>query len=116
LTTTSHSLPAIIHTNPYIIAATSENTRKAYQVDIRHFESWGGQLPTTTETIITYLQVFAAQLSPRTLARRLTALKNWHTYQSFPDPTQHPAVHKTLAGITRTHGKPKDKARPLLRV
>ncbi|TAK78708.1 MAG: site-specific integrase, partial [Gammaproteobacteria bacterium] len=66
------------------------------------------------ESIILYLQAYAAVLNPRTLARRLTALKNWHAYQGFPDPTSHPAVGKTLAGITRVHGRPKQKAWPLL--
>lgn len=101
-------------TNPYIIAATSQNTRRAYQADIRHFEKWGGQLPASTDAILIYLQTFANDLNPRTLSRRLTAFKNWHIYQGFPDPTQHPSVSKTLAGIMRMHGKPKNKAIPLL--
>ncbi len=105
------TLPA---SNPYISAATSPNTRRAYQADIRHFETWGGHLPTNMDTLLIYLQVFAKTLNPRTLSRRLTALRNWHIYQGFSDPTQPPAVSKTLAGITRTHGKPKDKASPLL--
>lgn len=100
--------------NPYITAATSKNTRRAYQSDIRHFQKWGGTLPTQTNTILVYLQVFAKTLNPRTLSRRLTALKNWHVYQGFSDPTEHPSVSKTLIGIMRTHGKPKDKAPPLL--
>jgi integrase len=103
-----------IWSNHYIKAATSNNTRRAYQADIRHFEHWGGLLPTHTEAIIAYLQAFAPQLNSRTLSRRLTALKQWHIYQGFVDPTVHPAISKTLAGITRTHGKPKDKAPPLL--
>lgn len=111
---TSLPIKDTLLSNPYIAAATSENTRKAYQADIRHFERWGGCLPTNTETLLAYLQAFAIQLNPRTLSRRLTALKNWHTYQAFPDPTQHPVVGKTLAGIMRTHGKPKEKALPLL--
>lgn len=105
---------ATVWSNPYINAATSENTRRAYQADIRHFEQWGGLLPTNSESVIAYLQSFASCLNPRTLARRLTALKHWHTYQSFPDPTLHPAIGKTLAGITRTHGRPKEKAPALL--
>lgn len=96
--------------NPYLAAATSYNTRKAYRSDIRQFEQWGGKLPATPESIITYLQAFAAQLNSRTLNRRLVALKHWHTYQGFPDPTIHPIVAKTMIGITRTHGKPKEKA------
>ena len=96
--------------NPYLTAATSANTRKAYRSDIRQFEAFGGKLPATPETIVIYLQAFAASLNTRTLNRRLIALKHWHTYQGFPDPTAHPIVIKTMTGITRTHGKPKEKA------
>lgn len=55
----------------------------------------------------------AEALNPRTLARRLTAIKQWHLYQGFSDPTSHPVIHKTLAGIKNIHGKPKEKATPL---
>jgi integrase len=100
--------------NRYQIAATSDNTRRAYQADIRHFEIWGGQLPATTDAILRYLHAFAETLNPRTLSRRITALKQWHRYQHFADPTEAPIVSKTLIGIARIHGKPKDKAPPLL--
>lgn len=100
-------------TNHYIHAATSENTRIAYQSDIRHYERHGGLLPAPPEMIVNYLQTFATILNPRTLGRRLIALKHWHTYQGFPDPTQHPAVQKTLMGVTKIHGKPREKAHPL---
>lgn len=96
--------------NPYLAAATSDNTRKAYRHDIRHYENWGGKLPATPEAIVRYLEVFAPLKNPRTLARRLIALRHWHTYQGFPDPTIHTIVKKTLVGITRLHGKPKEKA------
>jgi len=99
--------------NPYIKAATSNNTRKAYRQDIRHFESWGGKLPAATEDVIRYLERYAARLNPRTLARRLIAIRNWHTYQGFQDPTHHAIVTKTMSGILRTHGRPKRKARAL---
>lgn len=100
--------------NRYQIAATSDNTRRAYQADIRHFEAWGGQLPATTESILRYLHAFAETLNPRTLSRHLTAIKQWHRYQDFSDPTQAPIVTKTLTGISRVHGKPKEKAPPFL--
>lgn len=100
--------------NRYQIAATSDNTRRAYQTDIRHFETWGGQLPATTEAILRYLHAFAPTLNPRTLSRHITALKQWHRHQRFPDPTDDPIVSKTLTGIARIHGKPKEKAPPLL--
>lgn len=102
-----------ISTKQYIIAATSDNTRRAYQSDIRHFIEWGGLLPTTAETMMHYLQQQAERLNPRTLVRRLTALKNWHLYQGFPDPTSHSMIRKTLSGIKHIHGKPKDKAKAL---
>jgi integrase len=100
--------------NPYISAATSDNTRRAYRSDIQHFEHWGGRLPATSDAVVLYLQHYASTLNPRTLARRVTALKNWHQYQHFPDPTNHPAISKTLSGIARVHGRPKEKAYPLL--
>lgn len=99
--------------NPYIQAATSDNTRKAYRSDVEHYEKWGGKLPATPDYIAHYLQAFAEKLNPRTLSRRLIALRHWHEYQGFPDPTNHPAISKTMTGIVRMHGKPKDKARPL---
>jgi len=97
----------------YIIAATSTNTRKAYQQDIRHFVAWGGLLPTTPDVVVQYLEYYAAKLNSRTLIRRVTALKNWHLYQNFSDSTGHPLVRKTLTGIQNIHGKPKDKAAAL---
>lgn len=62
---------------------------------------------------MSYLEQHAASLNPRTLERRLTALKNWHVYQGFPDPTSHTLIHKTLTGIKHIHGKPKNKAKAL---
>ncbi|MGE3319396.1 MAG: site-specific integrase [Candidatus Berkiella sp.] len=97
----------------YLHAATSNNTRKAYQQDIRHFMSEGGLLPATTCNLLTYLQQQASRLKPQTLKRRLTAIKHWHTYQGFPDPTSHPIIRKALSGIARVHGKPTVKAAAL---
>jgi integrase len=41
------------------------------------------------------------------------AIKHWHTYQGFPNPTIHPLVKKTLTGILHVHGKPAEKASAL---
>ena len=103
----THALAAA---NPYVHAATSENTRKAYQNDINHFVNSGGLLPSTPDIVICYLQAFADKLNPRTLVRRLTAIKHWHVYQGFADPTAYPLVRKTLTGIMHVHGKPRQKA------
>lgn len=100
----------VLPPHDYIHAATSDNTRKAYQTDIRHFAQWGGLLPAAVDTVMQYLQQHAGRLNPRTLTRRLTALRNWHLTQGFSDPTAHPAINKTLTGIKNVHGKPKNKA------
>ncbi|UOD29213.1 site-specific integrase [Massilia violaceinigra] len=97
----------------FLAAATSDNTRRAYRSAIKHFLTWGGVLPADEPTMIRYLLAFAASLNPRTLALRLTALSQWHVHQGFADPASNPTVRKTLAGIARTNGKPKKKAKAL---
>ncbi len=97
----------------FISAATSENTRRTYRSAIRHFYAWGGALPCDSGAVLRYLLAYSDSLNPRTLALRLTALAQWHVFQGFPDPTADPNVRKTLKGITRTHGKPKKKAKAL---
>lgn len=44
--------PKVPSDENYIFAATSNNTRKAYQADIRHFIAWGGFLPTSTDVVM----------------------------------------------------------------
>lgn len=95
----------------YIEAATAENTRRAYRSAIRHFERWGGRLPAEVKTVSAYLLAHAEVLNPRTLSLRLTALRQWHQLQGFPDPTAAPEVRKILQGIARQHGKPKRQAK-----
>lgn len=97
----------------YLQAATSENTRRTYRSAIRHFENWGGKLPTDRETLAHYLVDHAGVLNTRTLEVRLTALSQWHQFQGFSDPAKDPGVRKTLKGIRRTHGMPKKKAQAL---
>jgi len=99
--------------NVYVNAATADSTRQAYQADIAHFEAWGGVLPASPSIITAYIQHFADQLNPRTLSRRLVALKHWHVYQNFVDPTQSPLVKKMMQGIHRLHGTPENKAQAL---
>lgn len=97
----------------FLAAATSDNTRRAYRSAIRHFLGWGSALPSDEATMIGYLLAYAPSLNPRTLALRLTALSQWHVHQGFADPASTPTVRKTLAGIARVHGKPKQKAKAL---
>ncbi len=98
----------------FLAEATTDNTRRTYLSAIRHFLAWGGVLPCEDAAVIRYLLSFAEALNPRTLALRLTALSQWHRYQGFPDPTASATVRKTLRGIERVHGRPRQKAKALL--
>ncbi len=100
-------------TSTYINAATSDNTRAAYQFDIAHFLKKGGVLPATVEGVVDYLNACASHYNPRTLVRRITALRQWHRLKERDDPTKSPVVTKTLRGIARLHGKPKKQAAAL---
>ncbi len=98
---------------PYIHAATSDNTRIAYHADIQDFLKKGGVLPATPESIEAYLKHCASAYNPRTLIRRMTALRQWHKLKDHEDPTQSSRVKKTLRGIARVHGRPKRQASAL---
>lgn len=97
----------------YIQAATANNTRRTYRSAIRQFEAWGGQLPTNEAQVLRYLHDLAERLNPRTLSLHLTALSQWHRLQRFPDPTSSPDIRKTIKGISRLHGRPKQKAKTI---
>ncbi|WP_430462503.1 tyrosine-type recombinase/integrase [Thalassolituus sp. LLYu03] len=97
----------------YLHSATADNTRKAYRSAIRQFEKWGGRLPCLQEELIRYLLDKAMQLNPRTLNLHLTAISQWHKVQQLANPADSPLVMKTMEGIRRNHGRPKQKARAL---
>lgn len=98
----------------YVHAATRDNTRKAYQGAVRHFEvEWGGFLPATAESIARYLADQAHTFSVNTLRQRLAALAQWHVDQGFPDPTKAPIVKKVFKGIQVLHPAQEKRAKPL---
>ncbi len=57
-----------------------------------------------------YLLDSAYRHNPRTLSRRLTAIRQWQKLKGLSDPTDSPLVTKTMRGIARLHGKPKRQA------
>ena len=94
----------------YLAAATSENTRQAYQSDINHFLNSGRTLPTTPIYIESYLKECAQTLNPRTIKRRIIALRQYHVLMGLDDPTKAANVVKTMQGIARLHGAPRKQA------
>ena len=97
----------------YLQAATSDNTRRTYQSAVRQFVRWGGRLPADRDTVLRYLLDRQPELNVRTLDLHLTALRQWHEYQQLADPTRDPLIQKTLEGMRRRHGQPRQKAKPL---
>ena len=89
----------------FIAAATAENTRRAYQSDIKHFQAWGGSVPDTPERVARYLADYAASLSMATFARRLAGIRAAHVERGFPDPTKSDLVRLTFRGIRRRFGR-----------
>lgn len=99
----------------YVAAATSDNTRRAYQTDLRMFLAWGGSLPSSRESVAAYLVAHAVVLSPVTLSRRLVAIGRAHSTLGHPNPCRTDLVRTTLRGIWRVHGRPQRQAQPALR-
>ena len=97
----------------FIAAATAENTRRAYQRDLRHFLAWRGTVPASPELVAAYLAAHAPTLSMATLARRVIAIRRAHALHGLPDPTKTELVRLTLRGVRRIHGRPQRRVAPL---
>ena len=97
----------------YVHAATSDNTRRAYRSDLRHFIEWGGTVPASDVMVADYLARHAGTLSVATLARRVASISKAHAAKGLPSPARSELVRSTLRGIRRTHGQPQRRARPL---
>jgi integrase len=99
----------------YVRASLAENTRRAYVSDLRHFETWGGSVPTNPETVAAYLAAHADSLSVATLVRRLASLSKAHQALGVPNPIRSELVRMTMHGIKRIRRCAQRQAKPLLR-
>jgi integrase len=98
-----------------IESSISDNTRRAYQSDLAHFEAWGGQLPASPAIVASYLAAHAQTLSVATLVRRMATISKAHEARGLPNPCRSEIVRATLRGVKRTRGIAQKEARPLLR-
>ncbi len=95
----------------YLQAATSRNTHRAYQADLRHFHEWGGTIPADANMVAEYLAAHAEILAVPTLIRRLATISKTHTLRGHESPTKANLVRTVMRGIKRTHGRqPQQKA------
>jgi len=99
----------------FIHAAVSDNTRTAYQSDLKHFIDFGGTIPSTPEIISQYLAIHANSHKPSTLSRWLVAINRAHTSQNLLSPTSSDLVKATLRGIKRTVGINQRQVAPVLK-
>ena len=97
----------------YVHAAVSDNTRRAYRSDLKHFLDWGGAIPASDGVLAEYLAQHAGSLSVATLARRIASISKAHTAKGLPNPVRSELVKSTLRGIRRAHGAPQRRAKPL---
>ncbi len=105
------SLDPLVKT--YVHAAVSDNTRRAYRSDLRHFLDWGGTVPASDVVLAAYLAQHAGTLSVATLARRVVSIGKAHAAKGLPNPARFELVRSTLRGIRRAHGAPQRRAKPL---
>ena len=83
----------------YLDAALSENTRRAYRSDLKHFTDWGGSVPARDFMVAEYLAAHAGALAVATLQRRITTIAKAHSSRGLVSPTRSDLVRMTMRGI-----------------
>ncbi len=99
----------------YVKAAVADNTRIAYQQDLRDFLKWGGQVPCEPETLAMYIAARAETHSAHTITRRVVGIGRAHSSQGFVDPTKSDLVRTVLRGVRRVKGLAQRQVSPLLK-
>ena len=97
----------------YVRDSISDNTKRAYRSDLRHFRDWGGTIPATDVMLADYLAQHARTLSVATLVRRIASISKAHSAKGLPNPARSELVKSTLRGIKRINGHPQRRAKPL---
>ena len=98
----------------YVQESLASNTRIAYLSDLKHFKTWGGQIPASPEMVAEYIVAYADSLSVATLNRRLAALSKVHRSRGYPNPTISELVKSIVRGLRRIKGTAQRQAKPLI--
>lgn len=99
----------------YLNAAIADNTRRAYQQDLRDFLKWGGAVPCTPETLAKYIAARADTASAHTITRRIVGIGRAHVSQGYADPAKTDLVRTVLRGVRRVKGAAQRQVSPLLK-
>jgi len=110
---TPTALPADVQR--LVTASLADASKRAYRLDIAHFEATGRRLPATPETVAAYLAEGAQTYAVATLQRRLASISKAHRAINADDPTKSELVRATLRGVRRTLGVKQRQAQALLR-
>jgi len=97
----------------YVRDSISDNTKRAYRSDLRHFHNWGGTIPATDVMLADYLAQHGVTLSVATLVRRIASISKAHSAKGLPNPARSELVKSTLRGIKRVNGRSQRRAKPL---
>lgn len=108
-----HALPAGIQR--LVTASLADATKRAYALDVAHFEATGRSLPATPEAVAEYLAEGAETYAVATLQRRLASISKAHRALGVDDPTKAELVRAVLRGLRRTLGVKQRQAQALLR-
>src|SRR6266568_3610912 len=103
------SSPSLEQVREFIRASKAESTLRGYQSDWRHFLDWCQKhdvcpLPSSPETVASYIAECAGYLKTGSIQRRLNAIAEAHKVMDLESPTSAGMVRNTLKGIKRTIG------------
>ncbi len=99
--------------------ARSENTRKAYNADVRDWGEYAKsrrlkRFPITTGALAAYVAHMDKEgFAVSTIRRRCTALAQWHREQGELPPTEDIRIREMMKGLARTRGTRPNKKRAL---
>jgi len=111
----AHAAAVVPSVTQYINAAIADNTRRAYQQDLRDFFQWGGVLPCTPDMLATYIAARAETHSAHTIIRRVVGIGRAHVSQGYADPAKTDLVRTVLRGVRRVKGAAQRQVAPLLK-
>ncbi len=114
----THTLPAAQPAEAYARQSLAPATLCAYRASWEAFSQWcqlAGRtaLPATPETVAEHLASIATTHSRASLAKRLSAIGQYHRLAGYMFSTAHPVIHHTLRGIHRQHGRSTRQAAAL---
>lgn len=106
--------------NSYLRDGKAEATWRAYEGDLRRFQTWCGEhgrgsLPADVETVAAYIDDLAERgYAVATIGRRLTSIAWAHKTAGHEPPTEHQLVRQVMRGVRRRLGVAQRQVEPIV--